>query len=144
MGSSRKCQPGSTCISTASPLPHYPTLQNNPNTTTAFTIRRLSELRASKHVHPHRLYTTRTPPHNMPLVVPGLQSKDGNSNDDWMSKLMGKKLGDQHDEMTFAKTDLPQQHRVLNEGDMKTMDFQPERLNVHLDKDGTINKITKG
>jgi hypothetical protein len=35
----------------------------------------------------------------MPLVVPGLQSKDGNSNDDWMSKLMGKKLGDQHDEM---------------------------------------------
>ncbi|KAI4605278.1 uncharacterized protein J4E88_010234 [Alternaria novae-zelandiae] len=80
----------------------------------------------------------------MPLVVPGLQSKDGNSNDDWMSKLMGKKLGDQHDEMTFAKTDLPQQHRVLNEGDMKTMDFQPERLNVHLDKDGTINKVTKG
>jgi hypothetical protein len=35
----------------------------------------------------------------MPLVVPGLQSKDGNSGDDWMSKLMGKKLGDQHDEM---------------------------------------------
>jgi len=27
---------------------------------------------------------------------------------------------------------------------MKTMDFQPERLNVHLDKDGTINKVTKG
>ncbi|KAI4934024.1 hypothetical protein J4E86_011507 [Alternaria arbusti] len=80
----------------------------------------------------------------MPLVVPGLQSKDGNSNDDWMSKLMGKKLGDQHDEMTFAKTDLPQQHRVLNEGDMKTMDFQPERLNVHLDKDGTIKEVTKG
>jgi hypothetical protein len=35
----------------------------------------------------------------MPLVVPGLQSKGGNSGDDWMSKLMGKKLGDQHDEM---------------------------------------------
>ena len=33
----------------------------------------------------------------MPLVVPGLQSTDGK--DDWMSKLMGKKLGDQHDEM---------------------------------------------
>jgi len=33
----------------------------------------------------------------MPLVVPGLQSADGK--DDWMSKLMGKKLGDQHDEM---------------------------------------------
>lgn len=34
----------------------------------------------------------------MPLVVPGLQSKDGNSGDDWMSKLMGKKLGDSHNE----------------------------------------------
>jgi hypothetical protein len=37
--------------------------------------------------------------HNMPLVVPGLQSKDGSGGEDWMSKLMGKKLGDQHDEM---------------------------------------------
>jgi hypothetical protein len=36
----------------------------------------------------------------MPLVVPGLMSKDGGSSgDDWMSKLMGKKLGEQHDEM---------------------------------------------
>tara|TARA_R110002003_G_scaffold106_10_gene8775 strand:- start:5832 stop:6035 length:204 start_codon:yes stop_codon:yes gene_type:complete len=36
----------------------------------------------------------------MPLVVPGLQSKDGKSSgDDWMSKLMGKKLGDTHDEI---------------------------------------------
>ena len=41
----------------------------------------------------------------MPLVVPGLQSKDGNSGDDWMSKLMGKKLGDQHDEM--VRSPLP-------------------------------------
>jgi hypothetical protein len=35
----------------------------------------------------------------MPLVVPGIQSKDGNSKDEWMNKLMGKKIGDQHDEM---------------------------------------------
>lgn len=35
----------------------------------------------------------------MPLVVPGLQSKDGNASGDWMTKLMGKKLGNQHDEM---------------------------------------------
>lgn len=35
----------------------------------------------------------------MPLVVPGLMSKDGGSSgDDWMSKLMGKKLGEQHNE----------------------------------------------
>jgi hypothetical protein len=38
----------------------------------------------------------------MPLVVPGLQSKDGNQ-DDWMSKLMGKKLGEQSDEMVRSR-----------------------------------------
>ncbi|KAI8941293.1 hypothetical protein NX059_002522 [Plenodomus lindquistii] len=80
----------------------------------------------------------------MPLVVPGLQSKDGNSGDDWMSKLMGKKLGDQHDEVTFAKSDLPKEHRVLKPDSMSTMDFQPERLNVHVDDDGTVKKVTKG
>lgn len=36
----------------------------------------------------------------MPLVVPGLMSKDGNSSggDDWLSKLAGKKIGEQHNE----------------------------------------------
>jgi hypothetical protein len=33
----------------------------------------------------------------MPLVVPGIMSNDGG--DDWMSKLAGKKIGEQHDEM---------------------------------------------
>lgn len=33
---------------------------------------------------------------NMPLVVPGIQSKDGN--DDWATKLMGKSIGDNHNE----------------------------------------------
>jgi hypothetical protein len=36
----------------------------------------------------------------MPLVVPGLMSKEGGSSgDDWMNKLMGKKIGDSHDEI---------------------------------------------
>lgn len=123
----------------------------------------------------------------MPLVVPGLQSKDGNSTDDWMSKLMGKKLGDSHDEtvrtavtheplaadlsalhghfsriehspfpfffsltyltritQTFAKSDLPSEHRVLKPDSMKTMDHKPERLNVHVGEDGTVQKVTHG
>jgi hypothetical protein len=45
---------------------------------------------------------------------------------------------------TFAKADLPQQHRVLKPDSMKTMDFQPERLNVHVDDDGTVKNVTKG
>jgi hypothetical protein len=106
----------------------------------------------------------------MPLVVPGLQSKDGNNNnDDWMSKLMGKKLGEQHDEMvrlsvspassspldctvvqisnvcqTFAKQDLPKEHRVLKPDSMSTMDHKPERLNIHVDDDGTVKNVRYG
>jgi hypothetical protein len=40
---------------------------------------------------------TTTTTYKMPLVVPGLQSKDGKG-DDWMSKLMGKSIGDSHNE----------------------------------------------
>ncbi|EMD61380.1 hypothetical protein GGP41_004004 [Bipolaris sorokiniana] len=80
----------------------------------------------------------------MPLVVPGIQSKDGNSKEEWMTKLMGKKIGEQHDEVTFAKTDLPEQHRVLGPDSMKTMDFKPDRLNVHVDEHGTVKDVTHG
>ncbi|KAH8727617.1 hypothetical protein GQ44DRAFT_703529 [Phaeosphaeriaceae sp. PMI808] len=80
----------------------------------------------------------------MPLVVPGLQSKDGNSSDDWLGKLAGKKLGDQHDDITFAKSDLPKEHRILKPDSMKTMDHKPERLNIHVGDDGTVSKVTHG
>lgn len=104
----------------------------------------------------------------MPLVVPGIQSKDGNSQDDWTSKLMGKKLGEQHDEIvcshllypshplelyrvltilaeqTFAKQDLPKEHRVLKPDSMSTMDHKPERLNIHVDDDGTVKNVRYG
>jgi hypothetical protein len=45
---------------------------------------------------------------------------------------------------TFAKSDLPQEHRVLKPDMMQTMDFKPDRLNVHVDDDGTVKKVTKG
>ncbi|KAJ4564681.1 hypothetical protein HRR95_006263 [Exophiala dermatitidis] len=65
----------------------------------------------------------------MPLVVPGINSNDsGSSTDSWMSKLMGKKLSDnQTNETSFAKKDLPQNHRVVEEGGMMTMDHNPDR-----------------
>lgn len=87
----------------------------------------------------------------MPLVDPVTQSS-GDKTSEWMSKLVGKKIGDASNEtvsknysfpsfvvrappksdllcspQTFAKTDLPQQHRVLKEGDMMTMDHNPNR-----------------
>ncbi|KAF2276051.1 uncharacterized protein EI97DRAFT_458556 [Westerdykella ornata] len=90
----------------------------------------------------------------MPLVVPGLQTKDPassaqsaggeNNKEEWMSKLMGKKLGDVHDEVTFAKQDLPQRHRIVPPNSFQTTDFVPERLNVHVDEDGTVRGVKFG
>jgi hypothetical protein len=69
----------------------------------------------------------------------------GDKNQDWMSKLAGKKIGDSSNEtvcyssrspsasldlitlQTFAKTDLPKSHRVVKEGDMMTQDHNPDR-----------------
>ncbi|KAF2797206.1 hypothetical protein K505DRAFT_322765 [Melanomma pulvis-pyrius CBS 109.77] len=80
----------------------------------------------------------------MPLVVPGLQSNSAGASDDWQSKLVGKKLGDAHDEVTFAKQDLPASHRVIRPDSMSTMDFRPERVNIHVDGEGTVRKVVKG
>jgi hypothetical protein len=87
----------------------------------------------------------------MPLVVPGLTSNSGDNDqtNKWMNELMGKKIGDTSNEtvschvsavlnvrsldktdsavQTFAKTDLPKEHRVIKEGDMSTMDHKPDR-----------------
>lgn len=88
----------------------------------------------------------------MPLVIPGItdtskpsasSNKGGGS--DWTTKLMGKTLGTSNNETTFAKKDLPGNHRLVDgEGGMMTMDHQPDRLNIHVDKDGTVKKVTKG
>ncbi|KAI5369318.1 Putative proteinase inhibitor I78 [Septoria linicola] len=80
----------------------------------------------------------------MPLVVPGLQSTDGSKTSDWMNKLVGKKIGDTSNETTFARTDLPEQHRVVQKGDFVTQDHNPNRLNVHTGADGTVEKVTHG
>ncbi|KAF1953389.1 hypothetical protein CC80DRAFT_494677 [Byssothecium circinans] len=80
----------------------------------------------------------------MPLVVPGLQSKGGEGIDAWTNKLMGKKIGDDHNETTFAKQDLPQEHRVLEPGSVSTMDHKPERLNIHVDEQGTVKNVKFG
>jgi len=62
-----------------------------------------------------------------------------------MTKLMGKTLGNSSNETTFAKGELPKNHRVVEaEGGMMTMDHQPDRLNIHVDKDGTVKKVTQG
>ncbi|EXJ68124.1 uncharacterized protein A1O5_08739 [Cladophialophora psammophila CBS 110553] len=80
----------------------------------------------------------------MPLVVPGITSNPKDATGEWMNKLMGKRLGETSNETHFAEKDLPQNHRVVQEGMMMTMDHNPDRLNIHVDKDGTVKKVTHG
>ncbi|KAF2089085.1 hypothetical protein K490DRAFT_39037 [Saccharata proteae CBS 121410] len=80
----------------------------------------------------------------MPLVVPGLNSVSGDKNADWSNQLMGKKIGDESNEVTFAKKDLPSEHRVVKEGEMLSMDHKPDRMNIHVGDDGTVRKVTHG
>ncbi|KAJ9657582.1 hypothetical protein H2198_004228 [Neophaeococcomyces mojaviensis] len=65
----------------------------------------------------------------MPLVVPGINSNSGNDTQSWMQKLAGKKITEtgSTSETDFAKKDLPQNHRVVGEDSMMTMDHQPDR-----------------
>ena len=103
----------------------------------------------------------------MPLVVPGLMGNSGdNKTDEWMNKLVGKKLSEQESNETvrslsritssrktmltegnnqsFCKRDLPQETRVIEPGMMVTKDFKPDRLNVHLKEDGTVSHVAHG
>ena len=43
----------------------------------------------------------------MPLVVPGLMSSSKDKNDDWATKLMGKKLGDSNDNTVRLSLSIP-------------------------------------
>jgi Peptidase inhibitor I78 family len=81
----------------------------------------------------------------MPLI-PSTSNPTISTNDtqSWVEKLMGKTISDSHSSTSFAKKDLPEKHRVVGEGDMVTMDHKPDRLNVHVDKDGTVRKVTHG
>lgn len=45
---------------------------------------------------------------NMPLIDPVSMSGAKSGQNDWMSKLLGKKLSETSDQVNFAKKDLPQ------------------------------------
>jgi hypothetical protein len=91
----------------------------------------------------------------MPLVVPGINSTGSGDNlqNEWMSKLMGKKLTDSasdhsvsttyfmlsarflaqmgrsnsRGEQSFSKKELPSNHRVVEGESMMSMDHKPDR-----------------
>ncbi|PVH78273.1 hypothetical protein DL98DRAFT_494341 [Cadophora sp. DSE1049] len=79
----------------------------------------------------------------MPLVVPGINSggDEQSKTEEWTKKLVGKKIGEESDATTFARAELPKETRVIEPGMMVTMDFKPDRLNVHLKEDGTVSHV---
>ncbi|KAL4868335.1 hypothetical protein BDV12DRAFT_169808 [Aspergillus spectabilis] len=79
----------------------------------------------------------------MPLVVPGINNTSGGK-DDWLNKLVGKKIGDSSDATSFAKKDLPESHRILKPGSSMTMDHRPDRLNIHVDENDNVRDVNYG
>ncbi|KAL2832082.1 peptidase inhibitor I78 family-domain-containing protein [Aspergillus cavernicola] len=83
-------------------------------------------------------------PNKMPLVVPGINNTSG-SKDEWLNKLVGKKISDYSSDATsFAKKDLPESHRIVKPGDAVTMDHRPERLNIHVDENENVHDVRFG
>ncbi|KAK2755883.1 hypothetical protein FQN54_005679 [Arachnomyces sp. PD_36] len=82
----------------------------------------------------------------MPLVPSNMNPAVAGSAEEWSAKLVGKKLTDSSsgDVNAFSKTELPQNHRVLPPGQMATMDFKPDRLNVHVNDEGTVERVRFG
>ncbi|SPO04082.1 uncharacterized protein DNG_06765 [Cephalotrichum gorgonifer] len=81
----------------------------------------------------------------MPLVVPDVTTNSADKTEEWMRKLVGKKLSDEgSSETNFCKTELPQECRVIKPGMMVTKDFKPDRLNVHVDDEGTVSHVHHG
>ncbi|KAL8675837.1 MAG: hypothetical protein Q9186_007561 [Xanthomendoza sp. 1 TL-2023] len=82
----------------------------------------------------------------MPLIVPDLNPASTSADtaqQEWMTKLMGKKITDSgpSDNLSFAKAELPKEHRIVEPGAMLSKDFNPNRLNVHLAEDGTVSHV---
>ncbi|KAL1860525.1 hypothetical protein Daus18300_009157 [Diaporthe australafricana] len=82
----------------------------------------------------------------MPLVVPGVTNQPDNKTEEWTNKLVGKKITEDEtsNEISFAKRELPEKHRIITPGAMVTKDFWPDRLNVHVKDDGTVSHVTHG
>ncbi|KAL9000057.1 MAG: hypothetical protein Q9188_005761 [Gyalolechia gomerana] len=82
----------------------------------------------------------------MPLIVPDLNPASTSSSSqqqEWTTKLLGKTLTSdtRSDNLSFAKQDLPKDHRIVEPGAMLTQDYRPERLNIHLGEDGTVRHV---
>ncbi|KAI5808880.1 hypothetical protein DFH27DRAFT_650147 [Peziza echinospora] len=71
---------------------------------------------------------------------------------EWEAKLVGKKLVDEGTASArstgggdvYPRDQLPKPSRVCKPGGLFTMDYNTERLNVHVDNDDVVTHVTLG
>ncbi|KAJ2966251.1 hypothetical protein NQ176_g10235 [Zarea fungicola] len=81
----------------------------------------------------------------MPLVLPNQEPNPTSKTEEWQNKLVGKTVNDTaSNETNFCKRELPQQTRIITPGSMVTKDFNENRLNVHVEKDGVVTHVYHG
>ncbi|KAJ0424685.1 hypothetical protein BJY00DRAFT_276162 [Aspergillus carlsbadensis] len=104
----------------------------------------LSRSQQRLYLHPTHQISKQNHHATMPLVVPGITSNSGGNKDEWLNKLVGKKISESSNETCFAKKDLPETHRIVKPGEFTTMDHQPDRLNIHLDENDNVRDVNYG
>ncbi|KAI8082852.1 uncharacterized protein BX664DRAFT_339218 [Halteromyces radiatus] len=83
------------------------------------------------------------------LMQPTQQQQSADC-DGWRDKLVGKTVVDDEtitslpEDKIVRKKDLPQFHRVLAPNSIMTMDYRPERLNIHVDANQQVKGVNYG
>ncbi|KAI9248832.1 hypothetical protein BDA99DRAFT_445938 [Phascolomyces articulosus] len=77
-------------------------------------------------------------------------NNNNNDCDGWRDKLVGKKILKDNEETALSsdqfvrESELPKLRRVLPPNGVMTMDYRPERLNIHLDHNQKVQSVNFG
>ncbi|PKY05109.1 hypothetical protein P168DRAFT_145622 [Aspergillus campestris IBT 28561] len=90
-------------------------------------------------------------PHHTSIHIPSrsaISTSMSGELEKWKQTLVGKKYveggASAESDNTFSEATLPEKKRIVNPGMFLTMDFQKDRLNVHLDDNKVCTKVTMG
>ncbi|KAI9331392.1 hypothetical protein BD770DRAFT_403531 [Pilaira anomala] len=77
-------------------------------------------------------------------------NKNSGDCDGWRDKLFGKVILNDDEQTGLAadeyirKKDLPQPNRILPPNSIMTMDYRPDRLNIHVDHTMRVTSVNQG
>ncbi|KAI8139467.1 hypothetical protein BJV82DRAFT_521901 [Fennellomyces sp. T-0311] len=79
-----------------------------------------------------------------------MNNKANSGCDGWRDKLVGKTILRESEETALSEdqvvreNELPAIRRILPPNSMMTMDFRPERLNIHVDANRKVRSVNYG